>query len=361
MSSPLSNKSGTLPTPTTFGERFTALRSRRRFLSQSYVGVIYTRRSRPGEADRHTTGVDFALSTTHFRGSQVLEVSGFALTTSPSLDGGGGAAYGLRLNYPNDPWNLRLAVSEVQARYDPAVGFAERRAYRRVNPGARFIRHTISNRVIRRYSFEADVDLRFDPQGYLETRRPDLQLLRTDFHSGDQFEFHIFPMLERLPRDFPIVGGVTLPAGSQYRFFRRQYRYITASRRPLALNGQYEDGTFYSGRRRQLTATFNLRPRAGWLVGLTGDYNDVHLQEGRFKTTLWRADVNTQFNPWVSLVQTWQYDTVTRGLGWQVRFRWIQKPGDDWFVVYTHNWINGETLSTLDRRASAKVVRTFRF
>ena len=43
--------------------------------------------------------------------------------------------------------------------------------------------------------------------------------------------------------------------------------------------------------------------------------------------------MNTQFSPRVSLAQNAQYDTVTKELGWQARFRWIQRPGDDLYVV----------------------------
>ena len=76
---------------------------------------------------------------------------------------------------------------------------------------------------------------------------------------------------------------------------------------------------------------------------------------------MWRGDASTQFGPWISLAQVVQYDTVSRALGWQARFRWIEKPGNDWFFVYTHNWIDRERLVTFDRRAAAKVVRTIRF
>jgi len=343
------------------GEQFTVARTRRRFLAQSYIGAIYTHRAGDGGPDRQTAGADFALSTARFRGAQVLEFSGFWLTTSPAAAAGGGSAYGLRLNYPNDPLNLRIAVSDVQPGYDPASGFVDRRAYRRVNPGARFIRHTSTNPIVRRYSFEADLDWRFDPEGRLETRRPDLQVLRVDLQPGDPFEFHVLPMLERLPRPFTIFPGVTLPAASVYTFLRRQYRYQTAGLRIVAVNGQVEEGSFYSGDRRQLTATVTVRPRRGWLLALTGDRNDVRLPEGRFTTTLWRADANTQFSPWISLAQNLQYDTVTRALGWQARFRWILKPGDDFYFVYTHNWIETTTLATLDHRAAAKIVKTLRF
>ena len=54
-----------------------------------------------------------------------------------------------------------------------------------------------------------------------------------------------------------------------------------------------------------------------------------------------------------------QYDSLSQGLGWQMRFRWITRPGDDLFIVYTHNWVE-RAFETLDRRAAVKVVRTLR-
>ena len=40
-------------------------------------------------------------------------------------------------------------------------------------------------------------------------------------------------------------------------------------------------------------------------------------------------------------------------LGWQSRFRWILRPGNDIYFVYTHNWLDDPALSrfaTLDQR-----------
>ena len=98
--------------------------------------------------------------------------------------------------------------------------------------------------------------------------------------------------------------------------------------------------------------------------------NDVTLAEGRFRTRLYRLVVDTQFSPWMYLVNNVQYDSVSGILGWQSRFRWILRPGNDIFVVYTHNWIElatgdrlatGSRFATLDRRAATKVVYTRRF
>jgi hypothetical protein len=91
----------------------------------------------------------------------------------------------------------------------------------------------------------------------------------------------------------------------------------------------------------------------------------VDLAEGRFETRLYRLVADTQFSPFMYLVNNVQYDSVSRVLGWQSRFRWILKPGNDIFFVYTHNWIDpldpASRFATLNRRAAAKAVYTKRF
>jgi len=55
---------------------------------------------------------------------------------------------------------------------------------------------------------------------------------------------------------------------------------------------------------------------------------------------------------------------VSRVMGWQSRFRWIVRPGNDLYVVYTHNWLEDPSLDrfvSLDRRAASKVLYTQRF
>ncbi len=354
------------------GEHFLVVRSRRRFWRQSYVGAILTGRDDGAAPGRHTIGADASLSTSEFLARQVLDVSAFYLTTTKRPGTRGGDAFGARINFPNDPWNVRLSVREVQDGYDPAVGFVDRRGYRLLNPGARRIVHTDRNPLVRRFSFEADLGYWYDLHGVLETRTLDAQLVRVDLQAGDIIEYHFRPLYERLPRQFEIFPGVVLPAGGEYSFLRHRFQVQSATRRPVSINATYERGEFYSGERVQATGTLSVRPHRGWLLAVGADYNQVSLAEGRFTTRVWVSDVNTQVNPFISLVNRLQFDTVTRQLGWQSRFRWIMKPGNDVFFVYTHNWIEPEadvadagstrrTFQTLDRRGSLKIVRTIRF
>ena len=64
------------------GEDFTVARVKRRILQQSYFGALYTRRdARDGDAagTSHTSGVDFRVATSQFRGTQNLSATAWLL------------------------------------------------------------------------------------------------------------------------------------------------------------------------------------------------------------------------------------------------------------------------------------------
>jgi hypothetical protein len=120
-------------------------------------------------------------------------------------------------------------------------------------------------------------------------------------------------------------------------------------------------GSFYTGTRRDLSTTLYVRPRRGILMQLTGQFNKVDLREGSFETKLVRALINTQFNPFISVSNNVQYDSVSGVLGWQSRFRWITKPGNDMYFVWMTNWLDvDDRFAMLDRNAAVKLLYTYR-
>ncbi|HSL24423.1 MAG TPA: DUF5916 domain-containing protein [Vicinamibacterales bacterium] len=347
------------------GEDFTVARVKRRFLTQGYAGFIYTRRSARGVGTEplHTAGLDFAMATSQFRGSQNLELSAFWLWNTNPLGTGQNHAYGARLNYPNDLWNARISFRELQDHHDPAVGFTERAGYRRLNPVARFSPRPSRHPYLRRLSFEVHLDLMADMANDPLTRKWDLTVLEIDFHSGDKVEAHVIRDYERLDRPFRVADTIILPVGSSHDFTRYRVSAETAGRRMASATALFEAGRFFSGERREIAVGLVLRPRAGLLGSLEVERNRLDFGAAHLQTRLYRALLNTQFSPWISLGNTVQYDSVSRLLGWQMRFRWIPRAGNDLYLVYTHNWRDDplEHWQTLDRRAAAKVIYTHRF
>ena len=351
------------------GEDFVTLRVRRRILRQSFVGGIYTGRATRDQSalpTRSTAGVDFRLATSTFRGSQNLEASGFlAMNTNVPGTSGDNVSYGGRIAYPNDVWDGSFAFIEVPENLDPAVGFVARRDFRRYQPQFRYNPRPRNHPYIRRFGFGGDFDIYTDTANRAETRELDFTATRVELHSGDNVEMSVVPSYERLEEPFTISPGITLPAGAEYRFTRFRVAGSTANKRILSMQPRVEWGSFLSGHRRELVLGVGVRPRPGVTMNLAYELNDVDLAEGRFETRLYRLIADTQFSPFMYLVNNIQYDSVSRVLGWQSRFRWILRPGNDIFFVYTHNWIDqldpASRFMTLNRRAAAKAVYTQRF
>jgi hypothetical protein len=348
-------------------EDFGVMRIKRRIGRESYLGGLYTvRHTRGGNiGTRQTTGVDFRLSTSSFLGSENLGASGYLLHASNPLDTGKNSAFGAELSYPNDPLNAQIEYMEVQENYDAAVGFTRRTGFRNINPRVTFGPRPRQHPWIRRFNFAGEMEWFLDPRdNRLLTREIDLTAFQVDLHTQDSCQVHVVPTYELLEEDFRIAPGVTLPIGQEYSFTRYRIQGSTTSRRPIAFSPQVEWGGFYSGDRLRLSLTANLRAAPGHMFTFTNEWNRVSLAEGQFYTRLYRVTAETQFNPRVAIINNVQYDSQSSVIGWQSRFRWIINPGNDFYFVYIHNWLDDPVSNrtyTLDRRLSSKFVYTHRF
>ena len=348
------------------GEDFTVARVKRRMLAQSHVGAIYTRRDQrlDGSQARHTGGLDVRLATNRFLGSQNLETIGWFLHAPPPSISRGTNAFGGSLIYPNDLWDARLDLTEVQANFEPALGFVTRHNYRRYLPRVAFQPRPRGHRYIRQFKFSGASDVQTDLRNDLLTRGFTVTPLEIDFHSQDNVAFDVIQTRERLDVPFAISPRITLPLGAQYDFRRYVIRGQSANRRVLAVEGSHSRGEFYSGTRNETILNLTLRMRPGYIVYMTGEWNAIALAEGRFRTRLYRLEGETQFTPFIALVNNFQFDSQSSVLGWQSRFRWIMKPGNDLYVVYNHNWLEQrqfDRFATLDKHFASKVLYTHRF
>ena len=358
------------------GESFLVGRWRRRILRQSYVGGFYTGRTThaANAPDTRTTfGADFRLATATFLGNKNLSLAGYwvGMSADPAAPRAGTLAdrdtFSARAEYLNDIWEATAEYQDVGALYNPAVGFTPRREYRLYSPRLTWSpRPKTRHPYIRRFRFGVTPTVFTDLKNRKQSVELDVIPFRLELHSGDNIEVGIQPSYERLDDPFQIASGVTLPGGTDYEFTRYRVQINTANQRLVSLRPEVEWGTFFSGDRTRYTLGVDVRPRPGVRVNTTYEFNRVSLPEGRFDTRLLRVVTDTQFSPFMYLVNNVQYDSVSRVLGWQARYRWIVRPGNDVFFVYTHNWVDdvlapGNRFLTLDRRGAAKVVYTKRF
>ena len=364
-------------------EDFTVARVKRRLFEQSAIGAIYTRRDGmldSGGIDmgaQHTAGVDLDFSTRHFLGNKNLELEAFVAWNSnpdpigtPDLNLGNLTSRGARLNFPNDIWTAHVSYREFGGDYDPSLGFVTRNNFRRLEPRIGWSPRTPGISWLRRLDFSSQVRIQDQMStGILEEREIRFQPLGLNFESGDNVDITVTNTNEYLPFQFEPSDGIFVEPG-RYRTWEYRLNARTSGRRRVSLFGGITRGGFWDGDLQRVDARVTFRPRPGVSVSTNFERNDVSMPTGDFTTASYELGADWHPSPWISFTNQLQYDDQSELLGLFSRVRWIVKPGNDVYFVYTHNWqyeyldpLDPDTrnLQRLSRGASIKVNYTYRF
>ena len=333
----------------------------RNILRQSYVGGIFTHGNPSGSGSNSLVGADARFATSSFRGGKNLSLDMYLFRTDDEASSRADYAGGFRLDYPNDLWDVSLSWKQIGDNFRARLGFVPRTGIRKTNMGIHFGPRP-ERWGIRQVSFELRPELITDLDNRVENWSIFAAPINIQMESGDRLEFSIEPEFERLEEPFDIYNGISIPTGS-YTWSRYNADLETASKRPWVVRFDYGWGGFYNGTRRQVGLGLTLKPSRHFAVAIEGERNDVSLDQGDFYTQIYSVRADYNFSPNVSWANLVQYDNESRILGWQSRFRWILRPGNDLFFVLNRGWYR-----TLDRnfesgfdRATVKFQYTFRF
>ena len=361
----------------TGGEDFTVARVKRQIFEESTIGAIYTRRARATDssgtrpADDHTAGIDVDFRTSRFLGDKNLQVDGFFVWNSNPEPGVERAvsdlsARGVRIDFPNDIWEMHLSYREFGSLYDPAVGFVTRNGFRRVEPNVTWRpRPDIS--WIRQFEFGTQ----FRYLASIDTGRPEerqwrFDLLGIEFENSADFDFGVTRQFEYLDHAFEISDGIVILPG-EYWTWEWEVSGGTPNQERVSLEMSAGGGSFWSGDRFGYEFELGYRPTAGVELGLEYERNEVVLPQGAFDTDLVRLNTAWDISPWSSVTGNIQYDDVSEIIGIFLKARWIIAPGNDLYLVYTQNWQNlkadrlDQRFTTLSQGGTTKLNYTFRF
>jgi hypothetical protein len=363
-------------------EDFTVGRVKRGLFRQSHVGLVYTRRATETDEsgwnapDRHTVGTDFDFYTSRALGRFNAQVEGFLLYHTDPLLGGDlfsaeRRARGYRINFPNDVVQFHTSFREFAEGWDPAVGFAPRRGFRRHQPTLTYAPRPHGWDLVRQMQWQVYFEYLTDLDNRLLTRNLNFTPLQLNFESGDRLRVETGRNFERLQQVFTIHGigedAIRIAPGN-YEGWGWSAGLQTAGRRVLSGEVDLGRSSFWSGQRTEMGLGGTVRPHRGVSLSANYDRNEVRLAEGEFDTNLMRLSGSWNLSPLTSLTGNVQYDDVTRGVGLFARGRWIVRPGSDIFVVWTHNWhneldriFNPRDYTTLSRGAAMKLNYSFRF
>ncbi|MEY2806498.1 MAG: hypothetical protein RIR65_915 [Planctomycetota bacterium] len=335
-----------------------AARVARNFGAQSSFGVLATAGDPLGERDDALAGFDLNLRTDDFLDGKNLQGSAWALVNAQDGEVEDGAAFGASIAYPNDVWDWRASAREVQANFDPALGFVPRNGVRQYAAELTFEpRH---EGLLRRseHSIEGSLVTGLDDE--LQTAVVEVQPAGVVFDSGDALRLEIVQERDVVDQAFE-PGGLLVPPGT-YDFLRARLEYETTNKRVVDLSGKIEGGQYYGGTSFETEVELGWRPNRWFQGSASWTRADLDLDSGEEVVHLGRLRTLVSFTPDLSWANFLQYDTESEDFGVNSRVRWIAAPGSDVYLVWTQDMRRDDDgLDTLDAAIAAKVGWTFRF
>ncbi len=313
-------------------------RVRQNVLKESSIGVIASVGDPLSRDGSWMSGADFTYQTTSFNGDKNFIAGGWALYTDRSDLMGDKSAFGVKIDYPNDKWDIAAVYSRIGEQFDPSYGFVPRKGIHYMRLGGTFAPRPEWSwvRQMRHQIFATYIKgINGNWQSYNVFTAP----INWRLESGDRIEFNIRPTGENITVPFEIAEDVAIPAG-EYHFMRYRLEGEFAAKRKLSGQASWWFGSFYEGNLDQIELQLNWNPTALMGIEFNGVRNIGRLPWGDFDQTLIGSRIRFNVNSDLQLNSYIQYDTDSRVLGINARIHWIFSPLGDVIFVLNHNTFN---------------------
>jgi hypothetical protein len=320
------------------------VRVKQNVLRESSVGAIATFGDPLGRENAWLVGPDLTYQTSRFRGDKNFIVGVWGLAMDRDSLAGRKRAWGGKIDYPNDLWDIAVVYKWLGDGFDPSLGFVPRTAVQIANVNVVFQprpTRPILGLHVRQMFHEFENTLVAGLDGRWESYRIFMAPINWRLESGDRFEFNIVPVGERLTAPFEIADGVVIPEGS-YHWNRYRLEAGLAAKRRVSGQLTWWFGDFYTGRLDEYQVTASWKPSALFIAELNGTRNVARLAEGDFTQQVVGTRLRLNVSPDLQFNSYLQYDNESDSFGTNTRVRWTFRPAGDLFVVYNHN------LRTLD-------------
>lgn len=314
------------------------LRVRQNIFKESSVGIMSSVGDPLGRDGSWMTGVDFTYQTTRFNGNKNFIAGAWAMYTEREDITDDNSAFGIKVDYPNDKWDVAFTYMRVGEQFDPSLGFVPRKGINYWQLGGTYgprpewswVRQ-MRNQLFMSYYKAIDGPW----QSYSIFTAP----INWRLESGDRIEINVRPTGENILEAFEIADGVDIPVG-EYNFMRYRLEAELAAKRKLSGQITWWFGTFYEGHLDEFQMQLNWNPSALLGFEFSGVRNSAQLPWGDFDQTLAGLRVRFNVNSDLQLNSYLQYDTDSEQLGLNARVHWIFSPLGDVFLVFNHNTIN---------------------
>ncbi len=320
---------------------FSVARVNHEFKGRSALGAVFINRVGLENSNdfNRTAAIDGKLGL-----GNKARLSGFYARTYDPNDTINAHAFKVQADYLWNNWEMRAAYTEVGQGFNPEVGFLLRSAFRK--PEALVLyRYRPKNENSRILELRPHISYRgyWNFEGFQETGFLHLDN-HWEFKSGMEIHTGMNLTTEGVVNDFEISEGVVVPAGT-YDHAESQIVFFTNRSKPLSINVRSVIGGSFGGSRYLNSGTLRYRQGDNFNIDLTYQNNRFQLPGGDFFANILRTQLSYAFTPSIYLQGLVQNNTVNKLWAVNVRFSWLQRANTGLFLVYNHNFQEGDPLN----------------
>ena len=312
---------------------FSVARVSRDLPNRSSIGAIFTNRQATGDLaldDEYgrTFGVDGKLGI-----GMTTVISGFAARTDTPGITEDDHAFNIRSQTNRPQWDFNLGYQEVGGGFNPAIGFYNRRGYRKPDVFLMTRFRPENNFKIQELRPHANFRGFWGFDGFQETGFVHLD---NHWQFKDSTEIHTGMNLTRegVRQPFEIYPGVFVPPGT-YDHAEAQLVANSNQGLPFSVSLRVTMGGFFGGDRIALSPTVRFRAGDALTTEVNYQRNDITLPWGEFVTNLVRTRVSYSFSPRIFTQALIQYNDRADLWSMNFRFGWLQAANTGLFIVYT--------------------------
>ena len=341
-------------------------------LAESSVGVITTYGDPRSNRDNSLMGVDFRYLNTRLPGSLILQAEAWYQETETEGLLGDDAAYGLRVRLPGlTGLRAGLGFKEVQANFNPALGYLNRAGIRDFSAEIGWIHRRPQEARIRTINSFIGYQRVNHIGGGLQSEVLDARVIAFSNSAGDSVRLLFRDNREVLPEPFTIwkpdsssgEEPIVISAG-EYSYAAPALYLQSESSRKLSGRATFRRGGFYGGERNNIETQATWFPTRHFRGFVAYNYNDIELPKGDFALRLARVGLDIIFSNTLSWASLIQYDNSSETIGINSRLHWIPQAGREGFIVLNHNLLDLERNDSFHSSLtglSMKFNYTFRF
>ncbi len=316
---------------------YSVARVTRNIGAQSSAGIIGTFGNATGSETNNVFGADLKLSTSTFQKNKNVSFYLFGLKSVTQETKGDDVSWGTQVVYPNDRIKARLGYHQIGKNFTAGMGFVPR-----VNIRERYGELKFGPRPNKWGIMQVEFGGNFDyitnfETGDLETRQFSIQPMGIRFLSGEVLRYSLVSQYELLTEDFNIFGDFIIPKGV-FEWWQHEFKLETKGARNIYGEATYRFGDFYNGERNDIKLNLNWKVAVPLFLGGTVTRNNISLPAGSFSANIYQLNANLLFSPNITLYNYFQYDNKSKSAGWQARFQWIIKPGNEIILAWTSNF-----------------------